>query len=207
MNEHMELHEELKHISDEMAVNGKSEALETRLRRLEDAIAAIADTRLMEERLMERVISRMDQPPQATLAGQGQPAPPMAYPPGIMLEAGKALLPGAMHALSNELRSATNPHNPQTASILAPQSWLFTDLIYDFRTIFALYFDYRYHPSWTAKIVPPLGLIAIVLVWIFVRWFDLPINILLMVIVYKSLVREVARYRAVLPFLPPKVVT
>jgi hypothetical protein len=203
MNEHMDLHEEYKHISDEMAANGKSEALEARLRRLESAIAAIADTNLMEERLMQRVMMRMDQPQPS-----GQVAPGTPIPAGMMIEAGKALLPGAMQAISNELKTATNPQTAQPSSFLAPQAWLLTDMIFDIRTFLGMYFDYRYHPGWTAKVIPPLGLILLIVTYfVFTTIPMVLVDLLIIMIVYKSLLREGARYRAMLPYLPPKVKT
>jgi hypothetical protein len=207
MNDHSNLQEGMGHISDEMAANGKSEPLEVRLRRLESALAAMQDTQIMEERLMERMLTRMDQPmpPQATLAPSDGSTPSM--PAGMMMEAGKALLPGAMRMFSNELRSATNPQSSQSNSVLAPENWLLTDLIYDVRTCIAMYLDYRYRATWTAKLVPPFLLLVIVwiMIWPPFPLFNYILPPLLLLVVFKTLMREAARYRAMLPFLPKKL--
>jgi hypothetical protein len=207
MNEKNDPHAGLDYISDEMAANGKPEPLEVRLRRLESALAAMQDTKLMEERLMERVVSRMDQPmpPQATLAPpdgstQGMPA-------GMMVEAGKALLPGAMRVFSSELRSATNPASGQSNSILAPENWLLTDVIYDVRTCVAMYFDYRYRTTWSAKLVPAFLLLIIiwVIIWPPFPLFNYILPPILFLVIFKALMREAARYRAMLPYLPKRI--
>jgi hypothetical protein len=207
MNEPSDLHEGMRPISDEMAGNGKPEPLEVRLRRLESALAAMQDTKLMEERLMERVINRMDQPmpPQATLAPSDAAA---GMPASAMVEAGRALLPGAMRAFSNELGSATNPQAGQPSnSVLSPQNWLLTDLVYDIRTVVAMYLDYRYHTSWTAKLVPPFLLIVILwtMFWPPFPLFNYILPPILLLVVFKTVLRESARYRAMLPYLPKKL--
>ncbi|HEV3142847.1 MAG TPA: hypothetical protein VGZ47_03070 [Gemmataceae bacterium] len=204
MNEHSDLHEGMGHISDEMAGNGKPEPLEVRLRRLESALAAMQDTKLMEERLMERVLNRMDQPmpPQARLAESDPSAA------GMMLQAGKSLLPGAVRAFSSELSSATNPQAGQGSnSLLSPQIWLITDLIFDIRTWIAMYVDYRYRATWAAKLVPPLLLIVIlwIMIWPPFPLFNYILPPVLLLIIFKTLLREGSRYRAALPYLPKKM--
>ncbi|HLW63840.1 MAG TPA: hypothetical protein VKS79_00885 [Gemmataceae bacterium] len=207
MNDEQDLHAGLDHMSDEMAANGKPEPLEVRLRRLESALAAMQDTKLMEERLMERVISRIDQPmpPQATLAPPDGSAP--STQSGMMMEAGRALLPGAMRAFSSELRSATNPASGQSNSILAPENWLLTDVIFDVRTWIAMYLDYRYRATWSAKLVPLFLLLIIIwiMIWPPFPLFNYILPPILLLIVFKTLMREAARYRAMLPYLPKRI--
>jgi len=207
MNDHSDLHEGTGHISDEMAGNGKVEPLETRLRRLESALAAMQDTKLMEERLMERVMNRMDQPmpPQARLASSEDSTSGISA--GLMAEAGKALLPSAMRAFSSELHTATNPKAGQApSSVLSPQNWLLTDLIFDIRTFIALYVDYRYHPSWSAKTIPPIGLILMVIIYFLLTTIPMVlVDLFLIMVVYKTLLREANRYRAMLPYLPARI--
>ena len=161
----------------------------------------------MEERLMERVMNRMDQPmpPEAKLASPDGSASTISA--GLMMETGKALLPSAMRAFSGELHSATNPRAGQPpSSVLSPQNWLVTDLIFDIRTFIALYVDYRYHPSWTAKMIPPVGLILIVIVYFLLTTIPMIlVDLLIIMVVYKTLLRESARYRTMLPYLPAKI--
>src|SRR5437762_9248785 len=65
------------------------EALEQRLRRLEDAVAAIQDTQLMEDRVVERVIQRVDH----------APFPPLHEGAGVVVTAARMLLPKTVDAV------------------------------------------------------------------------------------------------------------
>src|SRR5437016_4918942 len=96
------------------SANGTGNEMESRMRRLEDAIAALAESK------------RAEPPPVATLA---QP-PQTTIPPEMLVAAGKALLPGALNAMSAGFAAATDPrNNPQKPSLLSPQSWLLLDLV------------------------------------------------------------------------------
>src|SRR5262245_37462098 len=114
------------------------DGMEDRLDRLEQAIAALQDTKLMEERLLERVMNRVDQavttpqaPPGATLA------PPETHSANdALVGAGMALLPSALRAVSSGLNSATDPrrYDSQRPSLFSAQSWLLLDLVQELRT-------------------------------------------------------------------------
>jgi|GEM_PF-2665095 hypothetical protein len=186
----------------------RDERLEDRLHRLEKAIAALSDTKLMEERLVEKVITRVP-PPTAALA----PPQTTTSATGAIFEAGKALLPGAIKAVTSELKAATNP---QTASaprggFLAPQTWMLTDLVYDIRTFFSLYVDYRYRPSWTSRIVP-IAVIGLLIINIVMRQtsglmgiaMEYVLDPIALIILFKTLSREAIRYREHVAHLPPR---
>lgn len=188
----------------------RDEKLENRLERLEKAIAALSDTQLMEERLVQKVITRVP-PPTAALAPP--PSSTGNSAAGAIYEAGKAILPGALRVVTSELNAATDPKTgvPARGSFLAPQSWMLTDLLYDLRTFFALYVDYRYRPSWTSRIVPlaVVGLLILNIVMrqtsglmgIFMEYILDPIALL---ILFKTLSREAVRYREHVAHLPPR---
>src|SRR5216684_651612 len=135
----------------EFSATGSKDDMESRMRRLEDAIAAIADTQHIEERLLEKVLSRVEAPPVAALAPPAPPPPRAApIPPEMLVEAGKAILPSALNAMSAGFAAATDPRNvPQKPTLLSPQSWLLLDLVQELRTFGMMLIDPRFHPSWS----------------------------------------------------------
>jgi hypothetical protein len=194
----------------ELSANRPDDEMESRMRRLENAIAAIADTRDIEERVLEKMKSRVEpQPPVAALAPpvQSQPPPALPVPPEMLVAAGQALLPSALNAMSAGLAAATDPRNaqPQQPSLLSPQAWLMTDLLMELRSFGMMFLDFRFRPSWTVRIVPLACLAMIVLNYFLLtalpeRLFD----IFLVVLAYKSLARDAARYRQEMALLPPR---
>src|SRR5580704_15638987 len=65
---------------------GSGESFERRIRRLEDAVAAMQDTQLMEDRVVERVVERVDLYPQLPAS------------PGLFAGAARMLLPKTIDA-------------------------------------------------------------------------------------------------------------
>ncbi len=177
------------------------ESMESRIRRLEAALAAMQDTRLMEDRLVEKVVSRIDQPqPPST------PQPSAAAAP----DDSSAM----MHAVGSQLDAMTSPAAPNDGSMFSAKSWLLTDIIQEFRTFGALYFDFRYKTTLAAKLVPPIAFVLFVLSWTIMHGsvpfigslFDYIFDFVLAIVVYKTLQREAERYRAVVATLPPRAV-
>jgi hypothetical protein len=174
--------------------------LEDRLRRLEDAVVSMQDTRLMEERLVERVVARM--------ASNGQRAFPIATSSGssgILLEASRLLLPQPLSSETihppelNATRTIPPGREPPPPR---PSPWFVVDLVQEFRTIVAMYTDYRYRPTWTGRVVPLGCALAAVISWFCVGFAPLiggilerGILILLSFVAYKALSREATRYR------------
>jgi hypothetical protein len=70
-----------------------------------------------------------------------------------------------------------------------------------------MYLDYRYRATWTAKLVPPFLLLLIVwiMIWPPFPLFNYILPPLLLLVVFKTLMREAGRYRAALPFLPKRI--
>jgi hypothetical protein len=88
-------------------------------------------------------------------------------------------------------------------------------LVQEFRTFFAMFADFRYRTSWWSKVIPLVALILFALSWTFLHgsvmfigsFLDYVFDFFLLIVVYKTLQREAARYRAVLPHLPPRATT
>jgi hypothetical protein len=206
-NEHTEHEEHYSAAPLPVAATEPPEALNDRLRRLEAALAAIQDTKLMEDRLLERVIHRIDRTP---TNGNGQASDHAAA--AAMLDAGSRLLPGAMRVLGSQIGAATSPTAPPSNGLLSAQSWLLTDLLQEIRTFFVMFVDHRYRTSWLAKLIPPMAFVIFVLSWIFMHGsvifigslLDYTLDFFLAILVYKTLQREAARYRIAVAGLPPR---
>jgi hypothetical protein len=171
------------------------EQFDARLRRLEAAIVAMQDTRLMEERLIERVHKRLETNPLPSAAT------------GVLIDAGKNLLPTAMRALNE----ATAPAGYVPVST-GSKGWIPLELLTEFRTFWNMVLDFRFHVSWTAKLVPLAALSIAVISWIFFRGVvpilcpivDYMLWMFLTVVVYKTWLREANRYREQTYYLPPR---
>jgi hypothetical protein len=161
------------------------ESIERRLARLEQAVAAMQDTSALEERLLARVSDR------ATRSSSTA---------GVLIEAGRRLLPAAIEPVS-----AAPGHDPN----LERRSWLFIDLYTELRAIFWLFLDRRYQCSWICRLVIPVFLLlffgsswflgSIPLIgWVIDKIFDVAI----VIVAYKILSREAARYRLAVPDFP-----
>lgn len=176
------------------------ETVESRIQRLEAALAAMQDTKLMEDRLLERVMTRVDQQPTENGTASS------------LLGAASPLVPAAAQLIASQIGAATSPTAPDTGSIFSARTWLLTDLMQEFRTFFAMYLDFRYTTTWLAKIVPLAALAIFALSWIFLRSLvlvvgpvlDYAIDLILVIVVYKTWQREAARYRQAVAHLPAR---
>jgi hypothetical protein len=180
------------HKQDDVSADGVA-ALRERIHRLEDAVAALQDTRPLEDRVVERVVERV-RPPIArdnpeikngsrppvlgVVRGNEESAPPAAIPMGLR----------------------------ETPSARQKSPWLLFDLLGEVRTIVRMYFDPRYHMSRLARLMPVVVLVIVALSWFFLDGhilyigtvIDKLIDLFLFVLTYKVLTREADRYRAAL---------
>ena len=95
----------------------------------------------------------------------------------------------------------------------APRKWIITDIIQEVRTFFVMYFDYRYRVATPARVIPAVALVLFLASWLGLRSFvfaafggpviDYALNFFLVILVYKTMQREAARYRAQFASLPP----
>jgi hypothetical protein len=174
------------------------EALELRVRRLEDAIAALQDTHQIEDRVVERVVQRIDHAP--------FPRPESA---GLLMGAARMLLPKTIDAAPAEGTLEPSPDAPADGTQAAPTArppWLLLEVVRDFRAIGRMIMDYRYRMSWSGRVVIPAAIVIAVLSWwLFNGNFfgigtviDKTVDVILVVVVYKVLSREVLRYHELL---------
>ena len=178
-------------------LDGSLEQLEHRVRRLEEAVAGLQDTRPMEERIVERVTERVAASPRNPESAR------------FIAEAGRHLLPAALGLATNQ--GSFSEDEPATAA--APRrGWWLVDAYDDLRAMIRMFFDSRYRPqmTWTAFLTPFVLLACIVAVWIFMptslplvgpllKLVDKLVDVVLAFFAYKILLREVQRYRKMIP--------
>ena len=175
------------------------EQLEHRIRRLEEAVAGLQDTRPMEERIVERVTEKVAQ---ATPGNKGSS--------GLIMEAGRQLLPSALGLASS---SRAFPENgPAAPGSSSRRGWWFFEAYDDLRAMIRMFYDGRYRPhmTWTAFLTPFFLVVCILAVWLLMptslplvgpllRVLDKLVDLVLAFFAYKILLREVRRYREMLP--------
>jgi hypothetical protein len=181
-------------------------ALEARVRRLEDAVASLQDTRQLEERVVESVTAKV---------GRGR-SNGLRESAGLILEAGRHLLPAAVDAV----RDGDPPPDPSPAATAKREpsrtSWLLWDLYADARAMLRMYVDPRYRLGWQGRLLPLALVAAIVTSWIWIPGTSILPNVLssllvkavdlvLAYVLFKIVLREVRRYRETSPDLPPSL--
>jgi hypothetical protein len=179
------------------------QALEQRVRHLEDVVAALQDTRALEERVAERVTARVG-------PAQGDGARPSA---GLLRDAGRLA-----HAVGALAGGAVAVAAPAPAPPVLPEErrWLLVEVYAEFRALLRMYLDRRYRRSWAAWLLPPLLVAAIATSWIWIPGTGiLPgtvamlimkvVDLVLAFVLWKVLHREVSHYRATSPDLPPSL--
>jgi hypothetical protein len=164
-------------MADAYSGNGRVDALEQRVHRLEDAVAAFEDTHQLEERVVARVTDRLQRNP--PLPGETRDS---------LLVEGRRLLPALVSP-------------PVTG-----QSWILVEAYRDVRAIFRMFVDPRYRVSRGVSLVTLCLCIAIAFSWfwptvipivggVIAKLFEL----VLIFFLFKMLTREAKRYRAMIP--------
>ena len=163
------------------------EALEERVRQLEDTVAAMHDTRSLEERVAERVAERIQGSlPQAT-----------SSPAGILIDAGHHLFPATADSTSSEYAYSGRATNVDPGP---RPPWLLLEIYEEFRAIYWMFLDPAYRLSWTGRLAPLAILFVLFSSWLFLGSFpwsmiDKILSLVLIVVLYKVLSREARRYR------------
>ena len=163
------------------------ESLEARVQRLEHAVAALSDTQLMEDRVVERVVQRVAPPTNGgVLAGAAR-----LFKGGRPTESAADPSPAAGRPAATAPSADTRP------------GWLVFEFVDEVRTMLRMWGDYRYRMTWSGRIVPLACIVLAVLSFFLIRLIplvggiaDYIITIVLVVILYKSLSREARRYQS-----------
>jgi hypothetical protein len=166
------------------------EAMERRVRRLEDAVAAIQDTQLMEDRVVERVVERVEH-------SSRQPLP---QGPSMFASAARMLMPKTIDAVPDDGPVPTNSSPTAGGSMQTP--WLVMAVLTEMRWTVRMLTDYRYRMSWTGRIVLIAAIVVGILSWLVLSVLpvvggviDRVVLILAAVVTYKAMAREVQRYQ------------
>jgi hypothetical protein len=173
------------------------ESLDSRVRRLEEAVAGLQDTRQIEERVAERVSDKLSR----------NPAHGIQESATFLVNAGRHILP-----LTQGMDSGSGqapPISPNASRAARPPWWLF-EAYDDLRSVVRMYFDprYRRHMTWTAFLTPFVLLACILVVWFWMptsipvlglglAFLDKIVDVLLAFFAFKILSRELHRYREI----------
>jgi hypothetical protein len=173
------------------------ESLEQRVHRLEDAVAAMQDTRLLEERVAQRVKERVN--------GNLSERPPSAA--GIIIEAGRHLFPTTAESSGGELTYQQELGTPEPGP---RPPWLLLEIYDELRAMYWMFIDPSYRLSWTGRLAPIAILFFLFSCWLFFGgflWglFDKIVGLLLIVLLYKVLSREASRYRRTASRFSPRL--
>jgi hypothetical protein len=187
-------------------------SLELRVRRLEEALATVQDTRQLEERVVERL--KAAPPAQPVAVPAPAPAPDST---NLLLDAGRRLLPAAVGVIQAEARAA-DAHVRAGAQPSRP-AWFLVDAYAEVRAMLHMYLDPRYRMTWTGRVVPWIllgailcssiwfpGLSALASVSPFLGILAMkPVDLILAFFLFRILSREARRYRETAPDLPPNL--
>jgi hypothetical protein len=179
----------------EPAPNGPS--LEERVQRLEQIVASLQDTHALEERVAERVTAQV-----SPGGGNG-----VRESVGLLVEAGRQVIPAAVGVLADAGRSSA-PRPVATPATRPP--WLLVDIWAEARAIVRMYLDRRFRLTWQARILPIILIAAIATSWIWIPGTAIlpsiisslivkAVDLLLALVLFKVLHREVTRYQATSP--------
>ncbi|MFN4259265.1 MAG: hypothetical protein ACK4RK_08190 [Gemmataceae bacterium] len=180
------------------------EALEDRVRRLEDAVASVQDTHALEERVVARVAARV--------ARSVAVVTPDSQPLDAVVEAGRHLLPLALESARIQVQTIETPPQPAPAPRPARGiwSWLPLEMLREMQAILRMFVDPHYRLSWYARLIPLVLVVAILTssFWvpftsipIFGTLWDKTINLVLAFFLFKILMHEARRYRETFPTL------
>ncbi len=157
-------------------------ALEERVRSLEQTVAALKDTRQIEERIAERVSAQVPRVPVATMV-EALTAQPLPAPVATMVNAAG---------------------QPSTLTQVARSSWLAFDMVQEAIAVGRMLVDPHYHTAWITRVVVIAFAIAIFLsgLWVplsSITWIgpviEKIVNLLLAGVLFLALYCETRRYK------------
>jgi hypothetical protein len=170
--------------------------LEERIHKLETTLAERANTVLTEDVVADRVIAKL-----SAAAGLSQ-APDGSDRVLVLASSHDDLPPPPKGAVLHPPETVNDPNN---------RTWFLTQLLAEFRLALHMYFDPRYRISRTTQFaLPGIAILFLVNYFLFASLMTIPIlspiaeraiDVLLCVIGYKLITRELSRYRDVLSYL------
>src|SRR6266436_3912301 len=180
----------------ESSLPSAPDTLELRIRRLEEAVAGLQDTRQIEERVVDRVQEKISQN-----SGFG-----IQESSKFLMKAGRHVLPAALGIGAGAADSSSSLWDQAGAP--PRRAWWLFEAYDDLRSMVRMYRDYRYrrHMTWTAFLTPFVFLTCILVIWFFMPT-SIPVlgsilavgerilDVLLAFFAYKILSRELIRYR------------
>lgn len=169
--------------------------VEERLRRLEDAVAALQD----------RPARAAARPDAGLVLSHADPAAPAGSGTSDLLrETSRRLLPLAVGFLHGP---SSDPTGNATATGRRP--WLLVEAVDELRLIFRMFTDRRYRVSWVAWVVPLAVVFLMVTSSMLIGGIPFVgsslakvVDLILAFFAYKALTREAHRYREAAPYLP-----
>jgi hypothetical protein len=169
--------------------------LEQRVCRLEDAVAALQNTKELEERLVERVTRRT----------RRDNAKALKESAGAIMEAGKQILPSTLSILHSQ---AEHAEQHLAGAPGARRPWILFEAYAEARAMVRMFLDPHFRLSWPARLLPALLLFAILTSWLWLPGtsllpsvmtvVDKLVDLILAFLAYKVLSREAQRYRDVM---------
>lgn len=180
-----------------------TESLELRVRRLEDAVASLQDTRLLEERILDR-LQRQSRPEAKTSPAGDSNTHIIAADP-LPLAVGSP--PAAPPPTPNELSPSTlfPPLGGEgKKGEVVKEAWLVVEIFRDLSAMFRMFFDMRYRVAWFARILTFIMVPLLLLASWWVPFASVPfvggiwsnaVVVLLSFFLFKVLSREARRYQ------------
>jgi hypothetical protein len=181
------------------AVPIESLTLEQRVRRLEDALLSLHESRATETR---PVAHPVEAPPAVP------PPVPQPTSTAVLLDVGKRLLGVAAQTVPPAPLAVPNVAHPGGRGGLL---WLLWDTWAEARIIARMFVDPRYHLPWPARVLPLFLLAAILTSYYWIpgttipllgSWINKAVDLLLAFFLFKWLGHEARRYRQTSPDLP-----
>jgi hypothetical protein len=177
-----DLHEFSKSDSNVPPVEDRLTELEERILKLETALAERSTSALTEDALVDRVIAKL-----SAAAGLSQP------PDGT----DRVLVLASSHDDLPQPPKGAVLHPPEAVTDPSQRTWFLAQLLAEFRLSLSMYFDPRYRISRTAQFVLP----GIAILFVVNYFLERALDVLLCVIGYTLITRELGRYRDVLSYL------
>jgi hypothetical protein len=170
--------------------------LEERVRKLETALAERSTPAIIEETVAERVLAKLSATVGSPQASVGQD---------------RVLVLASRHDDLPPPPKGTVLQPPDSFDDPLRRTWFFAQLGAEIRVLAHMYFDTRYRISRTTQFaLPGIALLLVFNYFFFALWLGIPfvspiaerlIDLVLCVIGYKLLTRELGRYREVLAYL------